>query len=90
MVKSKRMRLTMHVECMEEMRNACKILVGNPEGKTSLGRPRCRWGITTDLREIGWGIWDWFHLARDMDLWWALVNTLIEPSGSINSGEFLD
>jgi hypothetical protein len=41
--------------------NACKILVGNPEGKTSLGRSRCRWvdNFKTDLREIEWGDMDW-------------------------------
>jgi hypothetical protein len=42
-----------------------KILVGNPEGKRPLGRPRCRWedGIRIDLREIGWGSVEWIQLA---------------------------
>jgi hypothetical protein len=44
-----------HVACMREIRNAYNILVGKPEGKKSLGRPRCRWEdkIKMDLREIG-------------------------------------
>jgi hypothetical protein len=49
---------------MREKRNACKILVGNPEGKRPLGRPRRRWldNIKMDLIEIGW---DWIDLAQD-------------------------
>jgi hypothetical protein len=47
-------------------RNACRILVGNPEGKRPLGRPRCRLvdNINMDLREIGWGGMDWIDLAQ--------------------------
>jgi hypothetical protein len=46
-------------------RNACRILVGKPEGKRLLGRPRCRWvdNIKMDLRELGWGGMDWIDLA---------------------------
>jgi hypothetical protein len=46
-------------------RNAYGILVGKPEGKRPLGRPRCRWVIILKwiLREIGWGDMDWFYLA---------------------------
>jgi hypothetical protein len=49
------------------MRNAYKILVGKPEGKTSLGIPRHRWedNIRMDLREIRWEGVDWIHLAQD-------------------------
>jgi hypothetical protein len=59
--------------------NAYKILVGKPEGKRPLGRPRCRWvdNIKMDLREIGWGGMDWIDLAQDRDRWRALVNTVI-------------
>jgi hypothetical protein len=56
MMKSRRMRWARHVARIEEKRNACRILMGNPEGKTPLGRPRCRWvnNIKMDLREIEW------------------------------------
>jgi hypothetical protein len=58
-----------------EKRNASRILVGKPEGKRPLGRPRCRWAdnIKMDLREMG-GM-DWIDLAQDRDQWRALVNT---------------
>jgi hypothetical protein len=51
--KPRRMRWARHVTCMGEKRDACRILVGKQEGKTSLGRPRCRWedNIKMDLRE---------------------------------------
>jgi hypothetical protein len=60
---------------MGEKRNACRILVGMPEGKRPLGRPRRRWedNIRMDLREIGWGGMDWIDLAQ----WRALVNTVM-------------
>jgi hypothetical protein len=51
-----------------EKRNACRILVGNPEGKTPLGRPGHRWE-DLDLGEIGWGGMDWIHLIEDRDQW---------------------
>jgi hypothetical protein len=52
-------------------------LVGKPEEKRPLGRPRRRWEnkIKMDLREIGWGGMDWIDLAEDRDQWRALVNT---------------
>jgi hypothetical protein len=55
--KSRSMRWAGYVARMGEMRNAYRILVGMPEGKTPLGRPRRRWedNIKMDLREIGWG-----------------------------------
>jgi hypothetical protein len=57
---------------MGEKRNACKVLVGKPEGERLLGRPRRRWGdnienIELNLRKIGWGVTDWIHLAQDRD-----------------------
>jgi hypothetical protein len=62
---------------MGEKRNAHKILVGKPEGKSQLGRPRRRWvgHIKMDLREIGQGGMDWSDLAQERDQWKALVNT---------------
>jgi hypothetical protein len=52
-----------------EKRNAYSLLVGKPEGKRPLGRPRCRWvdNIKMDLLEIGWGGVDWIGLAQDRD-----------------------
>jgi hypothetical protein len=68
-----------HAARMGEKRNACKILVGKPEGKTSLGRPRRRWvdNSKTDLREIGWDGVDLIDMAQDWDQWRALVNTVL-------------
>jgi hypothetical protein len=61
---------------MEEMRNAYGILVGKPEGKRPMGRPRLRWvdNIKMDLGEIGWDGRDRIELAQDRDQWRALVN----------------
>jgi hypothetical protein len=60
-------------------RNVYKVLMGKPEGKRPLGRPRPRWkdGIRLDLREIGWESVDWIQLAQDRDWWQALVNTVM-------------
>jgi hypothetical protein len=57
-------------------RNVYKVLMGKPEGKRPLGRPRGRWenGIRMDLTEISWGSVDWIQLAQDRDWWRALVN----------------
>jgi hypothetical protein len=62
---------------MGEKRNAYRILVGKPEGKRSLGRPRRKWvdNIKMDLRETGWDGMDVIDLAQDRDYWRALVNT---------------
>jgi hypothetical protein len=64
---------------MGEERNVYKVLMGKPEGKRPLERPRRRWedGIRMDLREIGWGSVEWIHLAQDRDRWRALVNTVM-------------
>jgi hypothetical protein len=64
---------------MGEERNMYRVLMGKPEGKRPLERPRRRGedGIRMDLREIGWGNVDWIQLARDRDLWRALVNTVM-------------
>jgi hypothetical protein len=65
MIKSWRMRWEEHVSRMGDKWNAYRILVGKPEGKRPLGRPRRRWedNIRMDLREIGWGGMDWIDLA---------------------------
>jgi hypothetical protein len=61
------------------VRNAYRTLVGKPEGKIPLGRPRRRWvdNIKMDLRESGWGGMDWIDLAKDMGQWRALVNAVM-------------
>jgi hypothetical protein len=61
---------------MGEVRGAYNILIGRPEGRRPLGRPRCRWAdnIKMDLREIGFGDVNWIHWAQDRDRWRALVN----------------
>jgi hypothetical protein len=60
-------------------RNPYRSLVGKPEGKRPLGRPRCRWvdNIKMNLGEIGWDGRDWIELAQDRDQWRALVNTVM-------------
>jgi hypothetical protein len=60
-------------------RNAYRILVGKPEGRRPLGRPRRRSvdNIKTDIKEIGWDGVDWVDLAQDRDQWRALVNTVM-------------
>jgi hypothetical protein len=60
----------------EEKRNAYTLLVGNPEGKRPLGRPRRRWvdNIRMDLGELGWGDVNWIGLAKDRNRWRAVVN----------------
>jgi hypothetical protein len=64
---------------MGEVRGAYNILVGRPERRRPLGRPRCRWenNIKMDLREIGFGDVDWIHWAQDRDRGRALVNTVM-------------
>jgi hypothetical protein len=64
---------------MGEKRNAYRIVVGMPEAKIPLGRPRRRWvdNIKMDLREIGWDGMDWIDLAQNRDKWRALVNTVM-------------
>jgi hypothetical protein len=62
---------------MREKRNAYRILVGKPEGKRPLGRPRHRWEDRMGLREIGWGGTDRIDLAQDRGKWRALVYTVM-------------
>jgi hypothetical protein len=64
---------------MGEKRNACRILLGNPEGKTPLGGPRRRWvdNIKMDLRKRGWDGTNWIDVAQNRDQWRVLVNTVM-------------
>jgi hypothetical protein len=64
---------------MGEKRNAYRSMVGKPEGKRPLGRPRCRRvdNIRMDLGEVGWGDVDWIGLAKDWNRWRAVVNSIL-------------
>ena len=68
---------------MEEGRGVHKVLVGKPEGKRQLGRPRRRWkdddddNNKMDLQEVGRGCGDWMELAQDRGRWRALVSTVL-------------
>jgi hypothetical protein len=64
---------------MGEERNVYRVLVGKPEGKRPLGRPRrrCEDGIRMDLREIGLGGVDWIRLSQDRDRWRAVVSAVM-------------
>jgi len=77
-VKSRRMRWAGHVARMG-WRGVYRVLVGKPEEKRPLGRPRRRWedNIKMDLQEVGGGCGDWMELAQDRDRWRALVSTVM-------------
>ena len=64
---------------MEEGRGVYRVLVGKPEGKGPLGKPRHRWevNIKMDLQEVGCGGMDWNEMAQDRDRWWALVGAVM-------------
>jgi hypothetical protein len=79
MIKSRRMRWSVHVAGMGEKFNAYRILVGKPEGRRLLGRPRRRWvdNIKMDLIQIGWNGMGWIDLTQDRDQLRSLVNTVM-------------
>ena len=71
---------TGHLARMWERRGVYRVLVGKPEGKRALGRPKRRWEeniIRMDLQEVGCGGMDWIDLAQDMDRWRELVNAVM-------------
>jgi hypothetical protein len=78
-VKSKRMKWAGHVARMGEDRVVHRVLVGKPEGKRPLRRPRRRWedNIKMDFQEVGGGREDWMEVAQDRDRWWALVGKVM-------------
>jgi hypothetical protein len=79
MIKSWRMRWAWHVAQTGDKRNAYRILVGKPEGKRPLGRPKQRWldNIKMDLGETGWDGMGWIYLAQDRDKWRTLLNAVM-------------
>jgi len=77
-IKSRRMRWVGHVARMGEERGVYSVLVGNPEGKRPLGRPRRRWvDIRMNLQEVGCGYMDWTGLAQYRDSWRTLVSAVM-------------
>ena len=73
------MKFVGHVARMWERRDVYKVLMGKPEGKKPLGRPRRRWEdiIKMDLQALGCGDIDWIELAQDRDRWRAIVNAVM-------------
>jgi hypothetical protein len=76
-MKSRGIRLARHVSRMAT-RNTYRVLMGKPERKRALGRPR-HWydNIKMDLREIGWNVMDWIDVVQDGDQWKAFMNTVM-------------
>ena len=77
--KAHRIIKTVSGEGMGEERGVYRVLVGKPEGKRPLGRPRRRWvdNIRTDLQDVGCGYMDWIGLAPDRDRWRTLVSAVM-------------
>jgi len=78
-IKSRRMRWAGHVARMGEERGVYRVLLGKPEGRRQLGRPRRRWvdNNKMDLQEVGCGYMDWIGLAQDRDRWRTLVSAVM-------------
>jgi len=78
-IKSRKIRWAGHVARLGEKRGVYRILVGKPEGKRQLGRPRRRWedNIKMDLHEVGCRGVDWIEPAQDRDRWRALLNAVL-------------
>jgi len=79
-IKSRRMRWARHVARMGAGRGVYRVLVGKPEGKGPLGRPRRRWvdNIRTNLQDVGCGYMDWIGLAQDRNRWRTLVSAVMD------------
>jgi hypothetical protein len=79
-IKSRIMRWVGHVARMGESRGVYRVLVGKPEGKRPLGRPRHKWedNIKMNLQEVGCGDTDWIDVAQDRGRWRAFVNVVMQ------------
>ena len=77
-IKSRRMRWAGHSACMGEERGVYRVLVGKPEGKRPLGKPRRKWvdNIRMDLQEVGCGYMEWIGLAQDKNRWRTFVSAV--------------
>jgi len=86
-IKSRTMRWAGHVARMGEKRGVCRVLVGKPEGKRPLGRPRRRWedNIKMDLQEVECEVMDWNELAGDRERWRTLVIAMMNLRVSQNA-----
>jgi hypothetical protein len=71
-------------------RGVYRVVVGKPEGKRPLGKPRCRWVdiIRMDLQDLGCGYMDWIELAQDRDRWRTVVSAVMNLRVSLNAGNF--
>ena len=78
-IKSRTMRWAGHVARMGEERGVYRVLVGKPEGRRTMGRPRCRWvdNIRMVLQEVRCGYMDWIGMAQDRDRWRTLVSAVM-------------
>jgi hypothetical protein len=78
-IKSRRMRWVRRVARMGEERGVYRVLVGKPEGKRPLGRPRRRWvdNIRMDFQEVRCRFMDWIGLAHDSDMWQTLLSEVM-------------
>jgi hypothetical protein len=78
-IKSRRMTWAAHVARVGEGRGVYRVLVGGPEGKRPLGKPRRRWenNIKLDLKEIGIDGKNWIQLAQDIIQWWTFVSVVM-------------
>ena len=90
-IKSRRMWWAGHVAGMGDETGMYRVLVGKPDGKRPLGRPRHRWldNIRMDLQEVGCGYMDWIGLAQDRDRWRTLVSAVMNLRVPGNAGNFL-
>ena len=90
-IKSRRMRWAGHVARMCEERGLYRVLVGKPEWRRPMGRPRRRWvdNIRMDLQEVGCGYMDWIGLTQDGDRWRTLLSAVLNLRVPWNAANFL-